>query len=159
MNTPKHQKRSKLFVDVRVQGALMRQLILHWLLACAIMFAYLLFLEAFTSGFGKPISEHLSALWERYGMLAIVLAVIFPVFAYDSIKLSNRFAGPMISFRQALQKLARNERVQPLTFRKGDFWQEFAQDFNAVAKKMSELNDRVHTQENESQPELVESAD
>lgn len=153
------RKRSRLFVDARVQGALMRQLILHWLLACAIIFAYLLILEAFASGFGKPISEHLSALWERYGMLTVVLAAIFPVFAYDSVKLSNRFAGPMVSFRQALQKLAHNEQVQPLSFRRGDFWKEFAEDFNAVAEKMSELNERADNAENDSEPELVEAAD
>jgi hypothetical protein len=68
--------------------------------------------------------------------LFIALIVIFPIFAYDSLKLSNRFAGPMVSFRNALKKLSRGEPVKPLSFRKGDFWRELAADFNRVADRM-----------------------
>jgi hypothetical protein len=36
--------------------------------------------------------------------------------------------------------LARGEEVAPLEFREGDFWQDFAREFNAVASRLNKLN-------------------
>jgi hypothetical protein len=39
-----------------------------------------------------------------------------------------------------MRALARGEHVEPIEFRRGDFWKEFADEFNAVAARVqSEL--------------------
>ena len=45
------KKRKQLFVDSKVQGILVRQLIIHWALACVLIFLYLFAMETFASGF------------------------------------------------------------------------------------------------------------
>jgi hypothetical protein len=111
------------------------------MLIASITFCYLLVMQLFTTGFEISIPDTIGLLWEKYGLLAVVLAVLSPVFIYDSIKLSNRFAGPMISFRTALRALAKGEEIGQLRFRRGDFWPEFANDLNAVAKRLQQLNE------------------
>ena len=142
------KKRRKMFVDRQVQGALVRRLLMHWLLTCLTIVIYVLITELFVGGIEKSLSHHVAAAWAKYGILMIILITVFPVFAYDSVKVSNKFAGPMHSFRQALSQLANGEQPRPLRFREGDFWQEIATDLNRIA-------DRIH-QSKTQQPEVSE---
>lgn len=153
-NNSKKYKRKRLFVDTKVQGSLIRQLIVHWALACFLIFLYLFTLQAFSNGFSLGFNENLAVLWNQYGLLALVLLVISPVFIYDSIKLSNRFVGPMISFRGALNKLANGEEADAIKFRQNDFWKELSKDLNKVSAELKELR---AAQGQESANEFAES--
>ena len=135
----KSYKRSRLFVDAKVQGSLIRQLIIHWFLACFLMFLYLFALQAFGSGMSTSFQENLVQLSNKYGLLGIVLLVISPVFIYDSIKLSNRIVGPMVTFRAALKKLANGEDPNTIRFRQNDFWKDLSKELNAVSDELKEL--------------------
>jgi hypothetical protein len=64
------------------------------------------------------------------------MATVFPAFALDSIRLSHRFAGPMVSFAKALDRMARGQRIEDLAFRKSDFWKQLAENLNTIAKKL-----------------------
>ncbi len=108
-------------------------------MACFLIFIYLFTLQAFSNGFSLGFGENMAALWNQYGLLALVLGVLSPVFIYDSIKMSNRFVGPMVSFKSALKKLANGENPEAVRFRKGDFWQEMTGDLNKIAKEMKGL--------------------
>ncbi len=134
--------RKKLFVDKRVQGVLVRQLIVHWMIASLVMFLYLLILQVFSTPEKMSFSGYLSVMWDKYAILLVALISVFPVFVYDSIKLSNRFAGPMVSFRNNLEKLSKGEEVKVLSFRKNDFWHGLSGDINAIARRMNLLNDQ-----------------
>ena len=125
----------------------MRQLIVHWCLACGLVFLYLLSLQAFSNGFAWGLEQNLAAIRQQYGLLGAVMFVISPVFIFDSIKLSNRFVGPMISFRSSLRKLASGDEAPPLTFRRGDFWRELTDDFNRIATELAELRAEQHPTE------------
>ncbi len=130
------RQRSKLFVDSAVQGALLRQLTVHWLLAALVMFLYVLIMQVFTSGERLPLSGHLAAIWSKYAIVLVVALTVFPVFVFDALRLSNRFAGPMVSFRDSLERLSRGEPIRPVNFRTNDFWQEMTKNLNAVANRM-----------------------
>ena len=52
--------------------------------------------------------------------------------------LSNRFTGPMLRLRRSMRALARGEHVEPIEFRGGDFWQEFAAEFNPWSNGVQE---------------------
>lgn len=59
-----------------------------------------------------------------------------PLALIDFVRLSNRFAGPMQQLRRTMQELSRGEPVEPIRFRKGDFWHEFAADFNVLVDRV-----------------------
>jgi hypothetical protein len=126
-----------MFVDYPVQGSLVRQLLIHWTIACVVIFVYLLCMQVFRGGIHKSFAEHLGDMWRQYGILLIALATVFPVFALDSIRLSHRFAGPMIPFGRALRRLSKGEVIEPVNFRQSDFWKHLSSDLNSVAQQLN----------------------
>jgi len=66
----------------------------------------------------------------------VVSLCLLPLVLVDVVRLSNRFAGPAYRLRRAMRQLAHGEKVQPITFRQGDFWKEFADDFNRIAARL-----------------------
>jgi hypothetical protein len=130
--------RRRLFVDPAVQGAVVRRSFLHLLLAVAVASVFLLIIEVLSQGVDKPISHHLASIWSRYAVLVIVMLIVFPVFAYDSVRMSHRFVGPIFALRTALRKLADGERVPELAFRKDDFWNDLARDVNRLAARLDQ---------------------
>jgi hypothetical protein len=81
----------------------------------------------------------LDDLWFQYGPALIASFVLLPMVMVDIVKLSNRFAGPLMRLRQGMRALARGEEVEPIQFRESDFWREFAEEFNAIAARMGQL--------------------
>lgn len=130
--------RKKLLIDRNVQGALLRRLLLHWACAMAVGFTSLLIIQVFQTGVNAPLAVHLSQMWNTYGMLLVVLIFFIPPLAYDSIKLSSRFAGPMYAIRSSLVKLADGRDVTPLQFREDDFWVDVADSINTIAKRLDQ---------------------
>lgn len=130
--------RKRLYVDSQVQGSLLRQLLVHWSMACFLVFLYLLAMQTLKDGFEMSFRDNLATLWRDYSMIILILLVISPVFIYDSIKLSNRFVGPMISFRAAMKKLADGGDPGDISFRQNDFWREMTNDFNRISAEMRE---------------------
>lgn len=129
-------QRKRFFVDRQVQGAIVCRLLTHWIFACGLMALYLFCLEILARGMEGRLSDHFQATWQRYAPLFVVVGTLFPVFVYDSIRLSHRFAGPMVSLKRNLKRLADNQAVEPLRFRKGDYWHELSADLNRVAETM-----------------------
>lgn len=131
--------RKKLFIDPAVQGALLRRLLLHWVYAMLAGTMTLLLMQVFLNGVDKPLSFHLETLWSNYGMLFVIMTCLFPAFAYDSVRLSHRFAGPVYALRSALRTLAEGGSIQEVTFRRGDYWTELASDLNRLAARNHQL--------------------
>jgi hypothetical protein len=130
--------RGQLYVDKDVQRALLFQLFRHWTLFVAVLTGMLLMLEALSAGPQPSLAAYFQATWRHYSPLFIVVATLFPVFAYDSIKLSHRFVGPIVRLRRAMRQAALGERVEPVQFRKSDFWQDMAPTFNALLERLPE---------------------
>lgn len=129
-------KRNGHLVHSRVQRAVLVRFVLHWL-ALATTFVSIVFCMHFFLGDpSEPISSILHQMWTRYSLLAVVMGSLVPYFLYDMIKLTHRFAGPMVRFGNAMHRAAQGESVAPIVFRKGDFWQEIADDFNALMAKL-----------------------
>jgi hypothetical protein len=71
----------------------------------------------------------------QVGSIAVLMALL-PWFIHDSLKLSNRFAGPMVRLRKSILELANQDETAPISFRAGDFWQEIATDFNQLRMRV-----------------------
>jgi hypothetical protein len=128
------RSRRQLFIDRKVQGALLYQACMYWLLGLVVIFLGLLGWQILRLS-PRPLSAHLMGMWHQYAVVVAILGILGPVFVYDMVRLTNRFAGPMLRLRNGLQRLAQGERVEPIVFRKGDFWYEMAEAFNAVAAR------------------------
>jgi hypothetical protein len=136
------QSRGQLYVDKDVQRALLWQLFRHWALFVTILTGMLLILETLNVGPQPSLAAYFRLTWQHYSPLFVVIAVLFPVFAYDSIKLSHRFVGPIVRLRRAMRQAALGEHVAPVQFRKTDFWQDMATTFNALLERLPPDDER-----------------
>jgi hypothetical protein len=132
-------KRSRLLVDPSVQWSIAGRILIHWgfFLVCLVSLGALV--RILVAVGNQPFSEAWkAAVISQIPTLGVMLALL-PLFTRDTLKLSNRFAGPMFRLRTSLRNLATDQSVGPIKFRDGDFWQEAASDFNEVLKKIESL--------------------
>ena len=149
--TGKKAMRKQLFVDPRVQGALVGRVVLYWMV-CLITLTLMILCWRIVTGPARMFYTHFSDMWFFYGPAFVASLLLLPLVIIDILRLSNRFTGPLIRLRRAMRELTRGERVYPIEFRDGDFWQEFANEFNALAAKLqgpTELPEPAHEQPEE----------
>jgi len=130
------QKRNRYLVDSSVQFSLVRRIVLHWLAFAVLFLSLVIAVESGFRGPGTSISQVMVQTLEKYAMPLMIMIALLPVFLYDTIKLSNRFAGPICRLRKGLSALAKCQETSELRFRKGDFWVDLADDFNRVANRL-----------------------
>jgi hypothetical protein len=128
-------KRRRALVDPEVQGGVLRKIALHWVLfficnALAMMIWIRLF-EQPDADWGQTIGDTLL----RFLPFFIITMALIPAFVWDTLKLTNRFAGPILRLRSALADASAGRAVSPLHFRTNDFWQEIAENFNSVMRR------------------------
>ena len=86
----------------------------------------------------EPWTETFALIWQRVVPFLLVSFALAPVFILDAVKLSNRFAGPIVRVRRALTQIADGQTPKTIEFRQGDFWKSLAIDLNrAFAKKFA----------------------
>ncbi len=143
-------QRSKIYVDRTVQGAIAKRVILHWFLFFALTSLSLLTLEYFLGDSQLSLREHAAVVANKYAFFFILMLAIMPTFIYDTIKLSHRFVGPIVRFKESLKGLANGEDVPHMKFRDNDFWCEMSGDFNRLADRLR--------QSSEQSPAILEKA-
>ncbi len=131
--------RKSLFVDSKIQGALIVRVVMYWVY-CLITIALMLLCWRIITGPARLFYTHFSDMWFFYGPAAIASFLLLPLVIVDVIRLSNRFVGPLLRLRRSMQALARGEEVEPIEFRENDFWRDFADDFNAVRARILKLS-------------------
>ncbi len=132
---PKPKSRTRLFVDRDVQGALVKRIASQWI---AFVLSLSVLLIAFQY-FERPMDsfdDQVQVFFSRHLVMFVILMVLLPLFIYDALKLSHRFAGPMVRVRRMLGQLAAGEPTDSLHFREGDFWNDVANNFNAIRAKL-----------------------
>jgi len=115
--------RKQNFVDSTVQGALLRRIVMHWVMYFIVAGIAIVLLQAMLGGpDGKPMLER----------------VISEIREFTTVRFSNRFVGPVGRLRRYLRQLGADGNTERLSFRGGDFWSEMAEEFNVVAAKIEE---------------------
>lgn len=137
------QRRQK-FIDSKVQGALARRIIFHWLVFLAVASVAALLLQVLSDPF-RPVGDHIENLWYTHGPFLVVMVFLLPVFVIDTIKISHRFAGPVYSLRRTMREVADGKPPRKLQFRSGDFWHELASDYNAMIDRLAPESDAQST--------------
>ena len=127
-------KRRKLFVDRAVQGSLLRRVALHWAFyftGLVIVLGIFYVLKSLATSEPMSVNE----FFQDHMITFTVLLALVPVFLYDTLKLSHRFAGPIVRLRNGLSAWGDGEEVKPIKFRQNDFWNELADHFNRAVER------------------------
>lgn len=133
----KKSMRKHLFVDPKVQGALVARVVLYWVV-CIMAICLMLLCWRIVTGPARMFYTHFDDMWFFYGPAFVASLLLLPLVIIDVIRLSNRFAGPVLRLRRSIRELARGEHVDPIEFRDNDFWHEFAEEFNVLLKKIQQ---------------------
>lgn len=128
-------KRKQLFVDRHVQGALLVRAVLYWI-ACLVTVTIAVIVWRILTGPARPFYTHFDDLWFQYSPAIIATLLLLPFVIFDTMQLSNKFVGPLLRLRRSMNRLAKGEHVSPIHFRKGDFWHDLANEFNAVVARV-----------------------
>lgn len=133
------QQRSRLLVDPKVQWSIAGRIVCHWALFLVCLVSISAMVRLMVAAGEQPFAEALrSAIAAQIPILGVMF-LLLPVFLRDTLKLSNRFAGPMYRLRTALRSVAENKSISAIKFRTGDFWQDAASDFNVVLAELQRL--------------------
>ena len=66
----------------------------------------------------------------------VLLTVLVPVMAWDTIRFSHRLVGPLVRFRKTMQDIAAGEPVRPIKLREGDYLTDLRDDFNKMLEEL-----------------------
>ncbi|MBI2825180.1 MAG: hypothetical protein HYX69_10885 [Planctomycetia bacterium] len=124
-------QRKRLFVDPKVQGALLFRAFLYWAF-CIVIVTSMLICWRILTGPARMFYTHFDDLWFHYAPALVTSALLLPFILFDTVRISNRFVGPIYRLRSCMRQLARGEHVNPIKFRKDDFWREVADEFNEI---------------------------
>lgn len=129
-------KRRIAIVDPEVQGGILRKVTFHWVLffvcnACALMIWIRLF-EQPDADWGQTFGDTI----RRFLPFFIITMALIPAFVWDTLKLTNRFAGPISRLRRSLADVSAGRATPPLQFRSDDYWKEIAHNFNRVVERL-----------------------
>jgi hypothetical protein len=134
-----NDKRNGHLVESKVQRALLRRLLWQWCVFTGLLFTLVIALHYLMQNSAGPQATVFGEIWQRYSLLIIVTLGLVPYFLYDMIRLTHRVAGPMVRFGNVLRRAAQGESVEPVQFRKSDYWQELAHDLNIVLARLQSL--------------------
>lgn len=142
---PTRKDRSTTVVDRTVQYGVVKKIALHWivLFVCNSV-ALLLWLRLF---------EQPDLSWQhsfedcvrRFLPFFLISIALIPAFVLDTLKLTNRFAGPIMRLRTEILNAAEGRPVKRLSFRTNDFWKDVADSFNSMAQRTGLLSDAETT--------------
>ena len=101
-------KRRKALVDPEVQGGILRKIAIHWVLfficnAMALMIWIRLF-EQPDADWGQTFGDTM----RRFLPFFIITMALIPAFVWDTLKLTNRFAGPITRLRMMLREIGKD---------------------------------------------------
>ncbi len=148
--------RKQIFVDPKVQGTLIFRVIVYWTV-CVVTISVMLLCWRMLTGPARMPFTHLDDMWFHYGPALVASFLLLPLVIYDIVRTSNRFTGPLLRLRRSMKALAAGEQVKPIRFRDGDFWQELAEDFNAVTRRLQNTDESADSKQlSESEDESLE---
>ncbi len=157
-NANNRPKRKQLLTD-RVQVALMVRATSYWLY-CLLTLTLMTLCWRIANTEPQTFHSHLHALKRDFAPAAAASLILLPIVLIDVLRFSNRFTGPMVRVRRMLKSMIEGQPVQPIAFRDGDFWDDFAIDINGVAARLQELEAKVAALENERlEPALAADGD
>jgi len=130
-----HKKRVKSVVDNRVQWTLALRVVIHFFVFLCGSAIFGMMFQYLSDPAATP-AEQLQAFWHHTAPLLIVLLCLMPMFIRDTLRQTNRVAGPICRLRDTMRRIRDGEEVPPLKFRKNDMWDDIPELFNAMVAEL-----------------------
>ena len=153
-----NKMRRQHWVDSHVQGTLIRRILFHW---CSFFVATLMSVSVMQMLLGDPnltLMERIMQPSAGLILIGLIALTLFPAFALDTIRFSNRFVGPIARLRRSMRELAAGQEVRELKFRSDDFWGEVADEFNLLADRVRQQAAEIESLKQGTQEENTVSA-
>lgn len=77
----------------------------------------------------------------------VISTLVLPIVAWDSLRFSNKVAGPIYRATRELNRFNSGEPIPPIKLREGDFCHELVAELNEVFKKHSLKQQTQHQTE------------
>ena len=154
-------RRRQLLVDAKLQGALILQVTLYWFYCLLTVAMLALIWIVFVK---RPLSsvDLFQELWMSCGPALLGSVLLLPLVLMDCVRISNRFAGPVLRIRREMKALAEGKVSRSVQLRDGDFWLEFAEDWNQVLRHYDNLRNPsdpgLPSQSSQSLPAVIQAA-
>ncbi|MCR9199647.1 MAG: hypothetical protein NXI04_13445 [Planctomycetaceae bacterium] len=148
-------QRKKAVAEPRVQYSLARRVVLHFFVfICA--GAIFGIINQFLMDPFAGVQANLTAFARQSAPLMLAMLCLIPIFVRDTLTLSNKIAGPIHNLRNTIKAHAEGQQdVRPLRFRKGDFWDDLPEQFNAMTDRFRQQREAAAKAPGEQ--ELVEA--
>lgn len=138
-------QRSRYLIDPKVQWSIASMITYHWAVFLLCLVTISAMVQVVVAAGQHPFVTSLTSAFRSHVPILGMMILMLPIFLRDMLKLTNRFAGPMFRLRLSLSSLARRRPTSKIRFRSQDFWQEVADDFNAIMNRIEELESEVAT--------------
>ncbi len=149
------KQRKTILVEKQVQGALGWRIAAHWFIFLGLSVSVTCSLQMLGNFEQANLWSRLeAAIMSQVGSVVVLLALL-PWFVHDSLKLSNRFAGPMVRLQKSIVELTNEDTTAPVVFRSGDFWQEIATNFNELRMRVMVEREQLANGKAASEPGTV----
>ncbi|REJ68250.1 MAG: hypothetical protein DWQ31_09085 [Planctomycetota bacterium] len=131
-----------------MQLGIVRRMVFQWFVFFVTAILTLpIFRMVLTGDIDTPLSERLAVMAVDAIVLAAVFLTLMPYFAYDTLRASNRFAGPIYRLQKSIRATGFDAPFQPIRFREGDHWLDLADDYNEMVERL------------QPKPDVIESGD
>jgi len=139
------KRRHRMIADRKLQGALLAHTMIYWFYC---LFSVTLIAVCWIIFTKQPesSSELFTQLWLNCGPALLGSVLLLPLVLLDCVRLSSRFAGPMVRMQRIMRQLAAGETPPAITLRPGDYWSEFAENINVVMERLRQQD--LQTQKN-----------
>ena len=107
---------------------------------------YFSIIELLDVGLSDPAQSRGEIFWNFVGQAiywAPGLFVLMPIFAYDLLRLSHGFVGPVLRLRKEMKALALGADREPIEFRAEDFWLDMADEYNLLRDEVNKLREQL----------------
>jgi len=138
------KRRHQMIADRKLQGALLAHTVIYWFYC---LFSVTLIAVCWIIFTKQPesSSELFTQLWLNCGPALLGSVLLLPLVLLDCVRLSSRFAGPMVRMQRVMQQLAAGETPPAIALRPEDYWSEFAENINAVMDRLRQQELQAQT--------------
>jgi signal transduction histidine kinase len=154
-------KRNQYLINKKLQYGLIKRMFAYWCLTWFLVFTIPLlfnFVLSLATTFDTPSTAKLASQMASVLIFPVVTSVFFlPIAAWDSIRFSNRIAGPMFRFGQTIRQMADSENTTHLVMRDHDYCKELAVELNRLMDTISDLKNSMPQAANTGERQKLES--
>lgn len=136
----KHLRR-RVFVDRKVQGSLVAGMVRYWLLSMAAAGGLTVLGWIFIfPGVGAFVGPD-AFMTQVFPMALIGIgasALVLPVLLFDLVRVSHKFAGPLLRLKNSMSEVAAGGELNRVEFRDEDYWHDVAEAYNQMLARFAE---------------------